>query len=162
MTGIHSVCTPAEHGRLRLVAHRHAAFLHAKAALENFEIQPAREGVENLVHVVQHEVVLFHVEFAHVLRQTGGGGLLAREIVGRLLAVTERQSGVEVQVAGLLHHLDKILDRNLTEQFSRTIGLAHVAREQAGIGLAHLGQHLACAVMDNLIRLEALIRFAPA
>ena len=97
-----------------------------------------------------------------MLRQTGGGGLLAREIVGRLLAIAERQRGIEVQVAGLLHHLDKILDRNLTEQFSRTIGLAHVAREQAGIGLAHLGQHLTCAVMDDLIRLEALIRFAPA
>jgi len=160
MTGIHSVCVHtgriarqhhAEHGRLRLITYRHAAFLHAESALENGDVQPAREGVEDLVHVIQHEVVFFHVELAHVFRQPGGSGLLPREVVRRLLAIAQRQRLVEIEVAGLLHHLHQILDGNLAQHFARAIGLAHVAREQTGIGLAHLGQDLSGAVITSSV-----------
>ena len=53
----------------------------------------------------EHEVVLLHVELAHVLGQAGGGRLHAHELVGRLRAVAQRQLGLGVEIAGLLHHL---------------------------------------------------------
>ena len=46
----------------------HAASLDAVAARENVQIQSACERIENLIHVVQHEVVLLHVELRHVDR----------------------------------------------------------------------------------------------
>ena len=59
-----------------------------------FEIEAAREAVENLVHVREHERVLRHVRLAHVLGQAGAGRLLMDELVGRLRAVAHRQRAV--------------------------------------------------------------------
>ena len=151
-----------EHGRGRLITHHHAAAFVAVAARENVQRQPAREAVENLVHVREHEVVLRHVELAHVLGQAGGRGLLAREVVGRLRAVAHRQRGVAVEVGGLLEHLGEFLDGDIAEHLAGARSLADVLGEQAGVGLAHLGESLAGVEVDDLVVVNALVGLAPA
>ena len=83
-------------------------------------------------------MVLLHVELGHVLGQTGGCGLLPREIVGRLLAVAQRQSGAQIEVRRLFHHVDQIGNRDFAQYLAGSMCLAHVAGEQTGVGLSHL------------------------
>ena len=112
--------------------------------------------------LLEHEVVLLHVELAHVLGQAGRGRLHARELVGRLRAVAERQLGLGVEFAGLLHHLQQVRDRDLAQHVAGPLGVAHVALDQPAVGPADLGQHLAGGEVDDLVGLEALVRLAPA
>ena len=81
---------------------------------------------------------------------------------GRLLAVAHRQRGVQIQIGGLLHHPDQLADRNLGQHVAGALRVAHVAAEQAGVGLADLGQRLAGDEMDDVVLLEARVRLAPA
>ena len=113
--------------------------LHAIATGKNAQVQTTGEGVENLIHVGQHEVILLHVELGHVLRQTGGGGLLPREIVGRLLTIAKGQGGVEVEIGCFLRHLHQLGNRNFAQYFACPMGFTHVTGKQAGIGLADFG-----------------------
>jgi len=136
-------------------------FFHAVALGEDVEIEPAGERVEDLVHVAQHEVVLLHVELAHVLGQAGGGRLHPGELVGRLGPVAQRQLGLGVQLAGLLHHLEQVADGDLAENVAGPLGVAHVALDQGRVGPPDLSQHLAGGEVDDLVRLQALVRLAP-
>ena len=147
---------------MRLVADGHAARLDAVAAREDIERQPARQRVQDLVHVGEHEVVLLHVGLAHVLRQAGAGRLLAGEVVGRLFAVAHGESGVQIEIASLLHHFDQVGDGNRGEDFARAMRLAHVAAEQSRIGLAHFGQRLASDEVLYSVLFEAGVGLAPA
>ncbi len=79
------------------------------------------------------------------------GRLHARELVGRLRAVAQRQLGLRVEVAGLLHHLDQLLDGNLPQDVAGALGVAHVALDQAAVGLADLGHGLAGGEVDDLV-----------
>ena len=107
-------------------------------------------------------MVLAHVRPAHVLGQSGGGGLLAGEVRGRLLAVTHRERGVFVKCARLLHHLDQLANRHLPEHVASAVRLLHVLGQQAGVGLADLRERFAGDEVDDLVKLEALVRLAPA
>ena len=74
--------------------------------------------------LLEHEVVLLHVEPAHVLGQAGGRRLHAGELVGRLRAVAQRQLGLGVEFAGLLHHLQQVGDGDLAQHVAGALGVA--------------------------------------
>ncbi len=77
----------AENRSLRLVADRHAALFHTVATSQDVEIEAARQGVENFLHLVEHEMIFLHVEATHMLGQAGGRRLHADELIRRLRAV---------------------------------------------------------------------------
>ena len=151
-----------EHRRLGLVAHRHAAAFFAVAAAEDFEIEPAREAVENLLHVLEHERILRHVGPAHVLGQAGAGRLLMHEIVRRLRAVAHRQRAVLVQIGRLAEHRDQLAAGELLQHVAGLLRLPHVALDDPAAGLADLGNRLARGEVIHLGDFERLVRLAPA
>ena len=59
-------------------------------------------------------------------------------------------------------HLQQVADGDLAEHVAGALGVAHVALDQAGVGPADLGQRLAGGEVDDLVDLQALVRFAPA
>jgi hypothetical protein len=118
--------------------------------------------VEDLVHVGEDELVLLHVEPAHVLGQAGGRRLHAREVVGRLRAVAQRQVGLGVQFARLLHDAEQVLDGDVAEHVTGPAREAHVALDEPAIGPADLGEHFTGVEMDDLVEVETVVRFAPA
>ena len=99
---------------------------------------------------------------AHVDRQTGGRRLLAGKFFGRLLSVTQRQSAVQIQLAGLFHLLDQFLAGEFAQRFAGLLRLAQVALEQAAVGLAHFGDRLAGHEVNDLVDFQGLVRFAPS
>ena len=151
-----------EHRRLRLVTHRDTARFQSVTAREDFQVQAARKTVEDALHVREHEMVFRHVGRAHVFGQTGRGGLLAREIGRRLLAVPHGQGGVAIEVGRLLHQLDQVAARDFAEHVAGALRFFHVPGEQTGISLAHLGECFTCDEVDDLVEFEALVRLAPA
>ena len=104
-----------EHRALRLIADRHAALL-ALAGREHVERQAARQRLEDVAHLAEHERVLLHVRAAHALGQPGGRRLRVHELVGRLRAVAHRQRGVHVELAGLADPGDQVVDRDLAQR----------------------------------------------
>ena len=146
MTGSHRVCTPA--------------FI-AATARQDVQRQTARQAIQNAFHVREHEMVLGHVELAHVLRQARGGGLLPREIVRGLFAIAQRQGGIEIQVARLLRHLNEVWNGNFPQRVASALGFLHILGEQTGIGLADLGELFTRTEMDDLIHFQAFVRLAP-
>src|SRR6185503_5685563 len=107
-------------------------------------------------------MILAHVAFAHMLRQAGARGLLPREIIRRLRAITHWKRSVEIEVPGLLHHRDKVRDRNLSEDISRAFGVSHVASEQPGISLADSRESFAGYEMDDVIGVETGVGRSPS
>jgi hypothetical protein len=107
-------------------------------------------------------MVLDHVGLAHVFGQARGRGLLAREIVGGLLAVAHRQRGVAVQISGFLHHLDEVAARDFAKHIAGARSPFHVLGEQARVGLADLGEGFAGDKVDDFVELQALVRLAPS
>jgi hypothetical protein len=97
-----------------------------------------------------------------VLGQAGGGRLHAHKLIGGLRAVAQRQLGLGIQFARLLHHFEQAGKGNLAQDFAGPLGLAHVALDQAAIGPAHLGQHLAGGKVHDLVNVQALVWFTPA
>ena len=93
--------------------------------------------------------------------EAGGGRLHAGELIGRLRAVAEGQFGGGIKVAGLLHHLHQVGDGNLAEHVAGALGEAHVAFDQCRVGPADLGEDFAGDEVNDLVGLEALVRFAP-
>ena len=136
--------------------------LQAEASCQDLQIEPARQRFQDLVHVRQHEVVLLHVVSAHVFRQAGGSRLLAGEVLGRLLTVAHGQRAILVEIRRLLHHADQLRDRDLGEDLASPPGFPHVAADQAGVSLAHLGQRFAFHEMHDGILVEARVRAAPS
>ena len=99
----------------------------------------------------QDEKILLHVGLAHVLGQAGGGRLLAGELVGRLLAVADRQGAVKIQLAGFFDPLDQFFAVNFAQGLAGDAGLAHVALQQPAVGLADFGDRLAGHEVDDRV-----------
>ena len=57
---------------------------------------------------------------------------------------------------------EQLLDGDLAQHVAGPLGVAHVALDQAAVGPADLGEHLAGGEVDDLVDLEALVRLAPA
>ena len=151
-----------QHRRLRLVADYKAVPHHTEASRQNLQIEPARQRFQDPAHIRQHEVVLLHVGFAHMLRQPGGSRLLVGEVLRRLLTVAHGQCVIQVEVRGHFHHADQLRDRDLGEDLASPPGFSHIAADQAGIGSAHPGQCFAGNEMHDGILLEARVRAAPS
>ena len=151
-----------KHRRLRLVAHRDAAAFFAIAAAEDLEIEPAREALQNLRHVLEHERILRHVRAAHVLGQAGAGRLLVHEIVRRLRAVAHRQRAVLVEIGRLAEHRDQLVGRKAEQGIASLLCLPHVALDDPADRLAHLGNRLAGREVIHLGDFERVVRLAPA
>ena len=82
---------------------------------------------------------------------------------GVCVAVAERQFGLGVKVAGLLHHLAGGRRSGFrAAPRERAGGVLHVAFDEAAVGPADFGQHFAGGEMDDFVDVEALVRFAPA
>ena len=151
------------HGRsLGLVAHHHAAAFQAVAVAEDVQIQTARQRVEHLIHVREDEEILLHVRPAHVLGQAGRGRLHVGELVGRLRAITQGERGVQVQLAGFLDSLDQLVAGDGAQGLAGLRRFAHVALQQAGIGLAHFSDRLAGHEVDDFVDFQRLVGLAPA
>jgi hypothetical protein len=148
-------------GSQRLIADRHTARFLAVAASQNIQWEATGERVQDLIHIGQHEMILLHVGLAHVFRQTGTGGLLAGEIVGRLFSITHMESSVQIQVGRLFHHVDQLGNRNGRKDFPGSMREPHVTAEQASVGLAHFGKRLASDEMRDGVLFEARIWLAP-
>ena len=104
------------------------------------------------VHLVQHEVVLLHVEPAHVLGQPGGRRLHAHELVGRLRAVAQRQLGLRCTGRPPSCTISSSSWMGISRRTSRArCGMAHVALDQAAVGPADLGQDFAGGEVDDLV-----------
>ena len=98
---------------------------------------------------------------AQALGQPGARRLRAHELVRRLRAVAHRQLGVGVELAGLRHARDEIVDRDPPQRIARRLRLAHVALDHAAVGAADLGDGLAGREVDDLVHVHARIRLAP-
>ena len=107
-------------------------------------------------------MVFGHVGLAHVFRQASGGGLLAREVGGGLLAVAHRQRSVAVEIGGFLHHLDEVAAGDFAKHIASARSPLHVLGEQARIGLAHVRERFTRDRMNDLVKLEAFVRLPPA
>ena len=81
---------------------------------------------------------------------------------GDCCAVAQRQRGVQIQLAGLLHPLDQFVAGNFAQRVAGLAGLAHVALQQAAVGLADLGDRLAGDEVHDLVDFQRLVRLAPA
>ena len=149
-------------GGLGLVADNHAAVFYTVTPCQDIKIQSPGQGVEHLVHVGQHEVVLLHVGLAHMLREPRRGRLLPGKIIRGLHAISHRQRAIEIKIGGLLHHLDQVARRDFPQAFTRSLGLAHVPGEESRIGLADLGNRLTSDEVKDLFLFEALVGSAPA
>jgi hypothetical protein len=152
----------AEHRRLGLVTHDDAARFHSVAPGQDIEVQPAREAIEDPVHVREHEMVFGHVMPAHVFGQTGRRGLLAGKIRRRLLPIAHGQSGVAIKIGGLLHDLHQFATWNLAQNIAGALHLLHVFGEQTWVGLADLSQRFTGHEMDDLVEFEAFVGLSPA
>ena len=65
---------------------------------------------------------------------------------GDLRAVAQRQRRRRSnRSAGLLDHLDQVVDRNVPQDLAGSASLPHVALHHAAVGLADLGNRLAGA-----------------
>ena len=150
----------AEHRRRRLVA-PHDAVLLAVPSREDVWIEATRQRDQDLVEVVEHVPQLLHVHAAHVLGEAGRGRLLPDELVGRLAAVAQGQLRGREQLGRLLHPREQIGDRHLAQRGAGARRLAQVARDDAGVGLAHLGHRLAGVEVHHLVDVEAPVGLAP-
>ena len=144
-----------EHRTLRLIADRHAA-LFALAGREHVERQPARQRLEDVAHLAEHERVLLHVRAAHALGQTRGRRLRVDELVGGLRAVAHRQRGVHVELAGLADPRDQVVDRDLAQDVAGALRLARVALNQPAVRPADLGNRLAGREVDDFVHFHAV------
>ncbi len=151
-----------QHRRVGLVAHRHAAFLDAEALREDLVRQAAGEGVEDVAHPRQDEVVLRHVRRTHVLGQARGGGLNGAEFLRRLRAIAQRQGRGEIKIGRLLAVFDERGDRNLAQDVLGALRFAHVHLDQAAVGLVHRAQSFPGLEVHDRIFLQALVRLTPA
>ncbi len=106
-------------------------------------------------------MILLHVEPAHVLGEPGGGGLHVHKLLSRLRAVAERQLRLDVVVGCLLDALDQLRNRDFAEHVASPLCVAHVALDEAAVGPADFGQRFAGRKVDNLVDVQALVRFAP-
>ena len=68
----------------------------------------------------------------------------------------------EIQLAGLLDPLDQLVAGNLAQHVARPLRLAHVALQQAAVGLADLGDRLAGDEVHDLVDFQRVVRLAPA
>jgi hypothetical protein len=152
----------AEDRRQRLIAQRNSARLDPAAFRENAKVEPPGEGVENLVHAREHEVVLLHVRAAHMLGKAGGRRLVLHEVRGTLNAVSEGKLRLHIEVRGFLHHRQEVLGRDLAEHVPRALGLPHIAGDEARVREAHLGELLAGVEMHHAVLLEAGVRLSPS
>src|SRR6185295_14205183 len=107
-------------------------------------------------------MILAHVALAHMLRQARARGLLPREIIRRLRAVTHRKRSVEIKVSRFLHHRDKVRDRNLGEYISSALGVSHVTSEQPGVRLAHTRESFAGDEVNDVISVETRVGRSPS
>ena len=150
-----------EHRRLRLVAQLATLRIDPIAGTENRKIQPARQGVEDLVHVLENKADLRHVLAAHMLGKSGRRGLLTHEVVGRLRAIAKRQLRISKKLSSLPHTPDEIRARHFEQQLACPSGLAHVPIDEPAIGLTHLANRLTRIKMNDGLLLETVIWLAP-
>ncbi len=111
---------------------------------------------------MKNEVVLLHVEPAHVLRQAGRCRLHSGKLIGRLRAIAQRQLRLHVQISCLFRDLDQVRDGNFPKDIPSALGVAHIALDQPRIGAADFGQRFTRGEVNDLIEIKALVGFAPA
>ena len=150
----------AEHRRLRLVADRHAALL-AVAAREDVEIEPAREE-SRILSMLRARSVLLHVDRHMCSGRPVVADCMRTNWSGVCVPSPSGSSAFGVELAGLLHACEQVVDRDLAQHVARGLRVAHVALDQAAVGPADLGQHLAGREVDDLVHFQALVRLAPA
>ena len=145
---------------MRLIADGDAALL-ALAGREHVERQAARQRLEDVAHLAEHERVLLHVRAAHALRQPRGRRLGVGELVGGLRAGPHRQRGVHEQLASLADLRDQIVNRDLAQDIAGALRLARVALNQPAVRPADLGNRLTGREVNDLVHFHAVVRLAP-
>ena len=149
-----------EHRALHLVTDRNAALLTVPGR-EHVEREPARQRLEDVAHLAQHERVLLHVRAAHALGESRARRLRVDELVGGLRAIAHGERGVHVQLAGPADARDQIVDRDLAQRVARALGLARVALDQSAVGAADSGNRLPGREVHDLVHFHAGVGFAP-
>ena len=150
----------AEHRRLRLVAHGDASVLRPIAPPENRRVEPAREGVEDPIHVGEHEHVLLHVGSAERFGQARCGRLLLHEVIGRLLRVADGDRAIGVEIPRRLEPLNDLLRVDRQQRPAGLGGLLKVAAHDRPANAADLGDGFTGQEVDERIAFERLVGLA--
>src|SRR5262249_4279660 len=79
-----------------------------------------------------------------------------------LRAVAQGQLRLDVQLAGLLHHLEQVGDGDLAEDVAGAAGVAHVAADGGAVGPGDPGGGLAGGGGGGLFGLPSFVGVAPA
>ena len=86
--------------------------------------------------------------------QAGAGRLRVHELVGSLLAVTDGQGALGIEVRRSLEAINQLSARNVSQNLACQRSLTHVTLDDATIGLADGGNRLAGTKVDDFVAFQ--------
>jgi hypothetical protein len=145
--------------RARVETHR-LPFDLAVAAIQNAEVEIARQPSEHALHLRERAANLLHVAPRHHMRQTRRGRHLLDVILRRLRFVANRQLVVRKNLRRAHGHLDQLCHAKRSESRAGALLFQQVAPDQSRVRLTDLHKQFARAVVGHAHHVQTSIRLA--